>query len=199
MLVALLVMASGLVVAGVTAPSAPGAHVTGTVSSVTDRWTSPAGAHQYSSRSRSSGPLLLLLQAEQDQQGDEDFLATANDAGYHVLSPADWRTDGLRRTLARLAQGDPTGGWERYLDGRAVRWSEVVLAGTGKGATSAARIAGAHRVRGVLLLGEAAHAVADEDRLSHTPVRSVRDGWSSEGWTGPAPVAAWRDALDQFV
>jgi hypothetical protein len=59
----------------------------------------------------------------------------------------------LRPALAYLRSSDPHGGWGRYLDGDAVRWDRVVLAGHSQGGGESAYIAHIRSVRGALLFG----------------------------------------------
>lgn len=174
MLLALLVMASGLVVAGVTAPSGAGATRAVVVSNSTNSWTS--GPRAYATRSRSTGPLLLLLPATPPHPYDyRGLLAAATEAGYHVLAPVDSDPERLQPALTRLVSDDPAGGWGRYVDDRGLRWDEVVLAGHAEGAAEAAAIAHVHRVRSLLLLGNDTSVLAGRPPLPHTRVRLFDD------------------------
>lgn len=59
----------------------------------------------------------------------------------------------LQPAITYLRRSDPNGGWGRYLDGNAIRWDRVVLAGHSQGGGESAYIAHIHRVQGALLFG----------------------------------------------
>lgn len=221
MLLALLVMASGLVVAGVTAPAAGAPPLTAeTISSssswtaggageqevvrfrpvpVESEWLAPPRTDVAAASSRSGGPLLLFLPAPGRSPNDyQRFLASATGAGYQVLALDSGTPARLRPALARLAQDDPAGGWRQYLDGDAVRWSDVVVAGHAAARAEALSVARDRPVRGVLLLARTAAPLVAATPLSHGPVRVSDRGLLGDGGEQPGRPD-WQRVLTRFL
>jgi hypothetical protein len=94
----------------------------------------------------------------------------------------------LKPALAYLRRSDPDGGWGRYLDGDAVRWDRIVLAGHSQGGGESAYIAHIRSVRGALLFG--------------SPI--VTDGSTAATWlstpsrTPASRIYAFDNTSDQF-
>jgi hypothetical protein len=105
------------------------------------------------------------------------------------VSPHDSITARLLHALAILRQQDPTGGWDRFTDGGAIRWDRIVVAGHSQGGGESAFIAHGHEVAGVLMFG--------------SPVESyqgVTAAWMAQ--PGVTPVTRYYgldSAHDEFV
>jgi hypothetical protein len=69
------------------------------------------------------------------------------------VAPHDSIVSRLRHALAILQQRDPAGGWNRYVDGDAIRWDRIVVAGHSQGGGESAFIAHGRTVAGVLMFG----------------------------------------------
>jgi pimeloyl-ACP methyl ester carboxylesterase len=65
--------------------------------------------------------------------------------------PEDAIVPRLTRLLRHLARSDAAGRWDQYLDGDALRWERLVLAGQSQGGGMAAFIAQTRRVAGVIM------------------------------------------------
>lgn len=103
----------------------------------------------------------------------------------------------LKPALAYLEESDPRGGWGRYLDGSAVRWDRVVLAGHSQGGGESAYISHIRSVRGALLFGspiitDGATAATWLSTPSRTPASRIYafDNTSDQFW--PRIEASWQ-------
>ncbi|MFT7772370.1 alpha/beta hydrolase family protein [Roseateles sp.] len=65
--------------------------------------------------------------------------------------PEDAIVTRLTQLLRHLAERDPTGQWQGYLDGEEPRWSRIVLAGQSQGGGMAAFLAQTRTVAGVVM------------------------------------------------
>jgi hypothetical protein len=67
----------------------------------------------------------------------------------------------LKNALRYLNRHDPAGYWERYLDGSAIRWGRIVLAGHSQGGGQSAYISHFRRVKGVLMFSAPVNTYGD--------------------------------------
>ncbi|MCU0700764.1 MAG: hypothetical protein MUC96_29995 [Myxococcaceae bacterium] len=99
------------------------------------------------------------------------------------LSPDEGAFERLAKTLLHLAEGDPTGGWEAFVDRTklpdaeaAIRWESVFVAGHSQGGGHAALVAKRQRVGRAVLLA----SPCDGDAMTPATWLSSSAGWKTE-------------------
>ncbi len=70
---------------------------------------------------------------------------------YSSVNPANSIVNRLRDSLIHLRTVDAGGDWQQFLDGTAINWSNIVVAGHSQGGGEAAYISHLHEVRAVLM------------------------------------------------
>lgn len=99
-----------------------------------------------------------------------------------IVAPADGLQNRLEKLLGYLAQQHPADGWDRFLVGGRVTWSQVAVGGHSQGAGMAAFLAKRHAVtRVVLWSGPADYVLATR---SVAPWLSAPSATPSDRWYG---------------
>jgi hypothetical protein len=121
------------------------------------------------------------------------------------LTPGEGVFERVVRALLRLAEGDPSGGWEAFVDRAklpdaeaAIRWESVYVAGHSQGGGHAALVAKRQRVARAVMLAapcdgsatEAASWLTRSPAWKTEPAR-LRGLWSRADATCARAAAAW--------
>lgn len=123
--------------------------------------------------------------------------ATGIDVSDQVaIAPIDSMMERSLQFVKWLAKENPQGGWEYYLtqDQKGLRWSDIIVAGSSHGSTTAARFAKHQKVsRVVMFCGPRDHLQNWQSLPSATPTERYF-GFShvlDSGWTGDHYCRSW--------